>query len=37
MGILSVWSKYNFKYSLEYFWVIFFEKIGKKSTKLENI
>jgi len=31
------WQKINFKYSLEYFWVILFEKLGKKSTKLKFI
>jgi hypothetical protein len=28
------WSKSNFKYSLEYFWVILFRKMGKASTKI---
>lgn len=32
--ILMVWSKFNFKYSFEYFWVLFFNKIGKTSTKI---
>jgi hypothetical protein len=32
--ILMVWSKFNFKYSFEYFWVIFFSNIGKTSTKI---
>lgn len=32
--VLIIWSKSKFKYSLEYFWVMFFNKIGKKSTKL---
>lgn len=35
--ILYFWRKINFKYSLEYFWVIFFNKIGKSSTKMEFI
>jgi len=29
------WQNVNFKYSLEYFWVIMFERLGKKSTKLK--
>jgi surface polysaccharide O-acyltransferase-like enzyme len=33
--ILFFWVKINFKYSLEYFWVKFFKKIGKDSTKME--
>ncbi len=33
--ILFFWKKANFKYSLEYFWVIFFNKIGKSSTKMD--
>jgi hypothetical protein len=33
--ILSFWRKINFKYSLEYFWVLFFRKIGKSSTKMD--
>ncbi len=32
--VLFFWQKIKFKYSLEYFWVIIFEKLGKKSTKL---
>lgn len=36
IGILSIWSKYNFKYSFEYFWVRFFNKLGKQSTKLSH-
>jgi hypothetical protein len=32
--ILFFWEKINFKYSLEYFWVKFFKKIGKDSTKM---
>lgn len=32
--LLFFWSKLNFKFSLEYFWVRFFNKIGKRSTKL---
>jgi len=35
--ILFFWQKVGFRYSLEYFWVILFEKLGKKSTKLESI
>ena len=33
--ILFFWAKINFKYSLEYYWVIFFKRIGKDSTKME--
>jgi uncharacterized membrane protein len=33
--ILSFWKRIDFKYSLEYFWVIFFNKIGKQSTKMD--
>ena len=33
--ILFFWRKLNFKYSLEYFWVMFFNKIGKSSTKMD--
>lgn len=33
---LFFWSKLNFKFSLEYFWVRFFNKIGKRSTKMES-
>jgi hypothetical protein len=32
--ILMMWRKTNFKYSVEYFWVLFFVKIGKTSTKI---
>ena len=34
--ILMIWHKFNFKYSLEYFWVLFFSKIGKISTKISH-
>lgn len=33
--ILFFWRKINFKYSLEYYWVLLFNKIGKSSTKME--
>ena len=33
--ILYFWRKVNFRYSLEYFWVKFFGRIGKNSTKME--
>lgn len=33
--ILYFWKKINFKYSLEYYWVLFFNKIGKSSTKMD--
>ncbi|MFZ0473054.1 MAG: hypothetical protein WAL94_10600 [Bacteroidales bacterium] len=35
--VLFFWRRVNFKYSLEYFWVIMFERLGKKSTKLIDI
>ena len=35
--ILFFWRKLNFKYSLEYFWVLFFNKAGKSSTKMEAL
>ncbi|NCS32442.1 hypothetical protein GW793_03025 [bacterium] len=35
--ILSVWKRNSFKYSLEYFWVKFFNRVGKQSTKMDLI
>jgi uncharacterized membrane protein YidH (DUF202 family) len=35
--ILTFWRRFNFIFSLEYFWVKFFNKIGKNSTKLNNV
>jgi surface polysaccharide O-acyltransferase-like enzyme len=35
--ILFFWQKVGFRYSLEYFWVILFDRLGKKSTKLISI
>lgn len=35
--VLFFWRKASFRYSLEYFWVILFEKLGKKSTKLRSV
>lgn len=35
--ILFFWKKINFRYSLEYYWVIFFDKIGKSSTKMDSL
>lgn len=35
IGILFAWRKVNFKYSFEFFWVKFFSKIGKHSTKMD--
>lgn len=32
--IVNLWSKIDFKYSFEYFWVKFFKTLGKDSTKL---
>lgn len=34
--IVNLWSKINFKYSVEYFWVKFFKMLGKDSTKLKT-
>jgi hypothetical protein len=33
--ILWIWQKNNFKFSLEYWWVEIFHKLGKKSTKMD--
>ncbi|MDI6700964.1 MAG: hypothetical protein QME48_07030 [bacterium] len=33
--IVNIWSKFNFKYSFEYFWVKIFKILGKDSTKLK--
>jgi len=33
--ILWIWQKNNFKFSLEYWWVKIFYKLGKKSTKMD--
>ena len=35
--VLFFWRRVNFKYSIEYFWVALFERLGKKSTKLKYI
>ncbi|MEO0237894.1 MAG: hypothetical protein ABIN35_06635 [candidate division WOR-3 bacterium] len=35
MLIVNLWSKINFKYSFEYFWVKFFIILEKNSTKLK--
>jgi peptidoglycan/LPS O-acetylase OafA/YrhL len=35
--ILFIWQKFDFKFSLEYFWVKYFKSIGKDSTKLLDI
>ncbi|MEI7512039.1 MAG: hypothetical protein WCK01_01105 [Candidatus Uhrbacteria bacterium] len=35
--ILWIWKRSNFKYSLEYFWVKWFDKLGKQSTKMETL
>jgi surface polysaccharide O-acyltransferase-like enzyme len=35
--ILFFWSKIEFRYSLEYFWVKFFNSIGKNSTKMKYL
>ncbi len=33
--ILGIWHKHNFKFSVEYWWVKIFHKLGKKSTKMD--
>ena len=35
--ILFFWQKADFRYSLEYFWVVLFRKLGKESTRLHHI
>jgi hypothetical protein len=35
--LLFFWRRVNFKYSIEYFWVALFKRLGKKSTKLNFI
>ncbi len=35
--ILLLWSKVDFKYSIEYVWVAVFRRLGKSSTKLTGI
>lgn len=35
--IIVIWKSYQFKYSLEYWWVQYFSKIGKSSTKLNQL
>jgi hypothetical protein len=35
--ILYFWSRINFKYSLEYYWVKWFHRIGKESTKMDAL
>lgn len=35
--IVYLWSRIQFRYSLEYFWTKFFRTLGKRSTKLERI
>ncbi len=35
--ILYFWKKINFKYSLEYYWVILLRKVNKQSTKMEPL
>jgi len=37
IAILFVWQRFDFKYSLEYYWVIMSAKIGKRSTKLDSL
>ncbi|HBB91397.1 MAG TPA: hypothetical protein DC042_06685 [Bacteroidales bacterium] len=36
-GILAIWRRIDFRYSLEYFWVKMFRRFGKESTKLDEI
>ena len=33
--VLNIWRKSHFKYSLEYWWVKLFYKVGKESTKMD--
>ncbi|NTV31221.1 DUF1624 domain-containing protein [candidate division WWE3 bacterium] len=35
--ILTIWKRYNFKYSLEYFWVNGFKFLQKDSTKMDEL
>jgi len=35
--ILFFWQKAGFRYSLEYFWVLLFRRLGKQSTKMDVI
>jgi len=37
VGILFLWRKIDFRYSLEYFWVKAFRKLGKESGKLNDL
>ena len=34
--LATLWRRYDYKYSIEYFWVLFFRSIGKNSTKLQT-
>ncbi len=36
-GIIYIWSRFKFRYSLEYFWGKLFEKAGLKSSKLAKL
>ncbi len=36
-GILAIWRRIDFRYSLEYFWVKMFRRFGKESTKLDEL
>ena len=36
LAIVALWSRAKFKYSLEYFWVKLFKRLGKDSTKIMN-
>jgi len=35
--ILFLWKRFDFKYSLEYFWIKLFNNLGKYSTKLDDL
>ncbi|HOA15530.1 MAG TPA: hypothetical protein PKJ05_04285 [Bacillota bacterium] len=35
--LLALWQKADFKYGIEYFWVLLFRRLGKPSTKLEGL
>ncbi len=36
-GIIWLWQRAGFRYSLEYYWTVIFRWVGKNSTKLEHL
>lgn len=36
-AVVYIWSRYEFRYSLEYFWAKLFKKVGLNSSKLDDI